>query len=154
MLSATKSRNAGKPFLNILFFLSLILITVFPQDRIHRRVIPERPTPRDFGKYTNQMDWFTRAKGKRSLAVKTYEQQLANGIRNEQKEVYEDGFNAKDKKTTINKTLLSNGFQLIETIYQTWDGSNWLNRYRFSYTYDGNNNRTEELYQYWNGSAG
>jgi hypothetical protein len=33
-----------KTFLQTLFFLLLFLITAFPQNKIHRGVIPEKPT--------------------------------------------------------------------------------------------------------------
>jgi len=40
-----------------------------------------------------------------------------------------------------------------EQLFQAWDGYDWLNQYRFSYTYNGNNNQTEQLFQTWDGSA-
>jgi YD repeat-containing protein len=38
-------------------------------------------------------------------------------------------------------------------LYQTWNGSAWVNSYQNTYTYDANNNLTSELDQDWNGSA-
>ena len=51
------------------------------------------------------------------------------------------------------KQYLDNGFLLIEGIRQTWDGSAWVNSEKYSYTYDGNNNQTEESHQSWDGSC-
>ncbi|MBK7378892.1 MAG: T9SS type A sorting domain-containing protein [Ignavibacteriales bacterium] len=42
---------------------------------------------------------------------------------------------------------------LIEELYQIWDGSAWENEIKYSYTYDVNNNKTEYLWQSWDGSA-
>ena len=42
---------------------------------------------------------------------------------------------------------------LTEWLMQDWDGSAWVNDSKYSYTYDGNNNQTEELFQFWDGSA-
>jgi hypothetical protein len=36
---------------------------------------------------------------------------------------------------------------------QNWINPNWVNNYRYVISYDGNNNRTELLYQVWNGST-
>ena len=41
----------------------------------------------------------------------------------------------------------------IESLFQTWDGSAWVNYSKISHTYDGNNNQIESLYQTWVGSA-
>ena len=62
-------------------------------------------------------------------------------------------FEAKDLRTTINKTLFDNGFLLIEEIYQPWRNSAWENGWKYLYTYDVNNNLTEEFGQTWYGSA-
>jgi hypothetical protein len=61
--------------------------------------------------------------------------------------------NTKDRRTNINKTLLGNGFLLIEIIVQHWDGSAWVNRDKSSTTYDVNNNPIEEIGQTWNSTA-
>ena len=63
-----------------------------------------------------------------------------------------DIFNNKESRTLVNKTILDNGFLLIEQLNHRWDGSNWVNDWKNTYTYDGNNNKTEELYQRWDGS--
>ena len=36
---------------------------------------------------------------------------------------------------------------------QTYDDSVWVNYFKSSYIYDGNNNKIEELLQDWDGSA-
>mgnify|MGYP001476556554 CR=1 FL=1 len=38
-------------------------------------------------------------------------------------------------------------------LYQDWDGSAYVNDYRYQYTYDDNNNRTEYTRQDWDGAA-
>ena len=40
-----------------------------------------------------------------------------------------------------------------QSIRQRWNGSAWVDANKYSYRYDENNNRTEELVQQWNGSA-
>jgi len=42
---------------------------------------------------------------------------------------------------------------LTEDLSQFWSGSSWVNGYKLSYTYDGNNNRTDELMQDWDDST-
>ena len=56
-------------------------------------------------------------------------------------------FNGKESRTIVSKTILDNGFLLFESIEQDWDGSNWVNNRKWAYTYDGNNNRIEQLFQ-------
>jgi len=63
-----------------------------------------------------------------------------------------DIFRDKESRTIINKTILDNGFLLIEELGQTWIGSNWVNSFKSTYTYDGNNNMIEELWQHWDTS--
>ena len=155
MLSATKSRFTGKTFLQILFFLLLILITAFPQDRIHRGAIPEGLNTETFWEIhkPNAFD-LQRLNGRESLPLKSKNSNWQMGLRNQQKEFYEEeGFNANDTRITINKKQLGNGFLLIEEIYLNWNGSAWVNNFKQSYTYDGNNNLAEDLYQTWDGFA-
>ena len=49
-----------------------------------------------------------------------------------------DIFNSKETRTLINKTILDNGFLLIEELRQDWDGSNWVNGRKATYNYDVN----------------
>ena len=147
MLSATKSRFTGKTFLQILIVFSLFLITAFPQDRIHRGGIPEKLTAKRFWEnYKPNAYSLQGLNDIESLLLKSESSNWQTALRNPQREFYEEeGFNAKDTRTTINKTIFGNGFLLIEEIYQTRDGSAWVNAEKYSYTYDGNNNRIEIL---------
>jgi hypothetical protein len=40
-----------------------------------------------------------------------------------------------------------------EDLYQTWNGSDWVNVYRYAYTFDGSGHETEEVDQSWNGTS-
>jgi len=73
-------------------------------------------------------------------------------LRNQQKEFYEEEFYAKDSRIIINKTILGDGFLLIENIFQIWDGFAWVDSIKTSNTYNINNNIIEELMQTWDGS--
>jgi len=42
---------------------------------------------------------------------------------------------------------------LTEELIQRWISSAWANDRKYSYTYDGDNNRIEKLYESWNASA-
>jgi len=75
-------------------------------------------------------------------------------LKNQQKEFYEEGFNVEDSRALIYRTLLENGYSLIETIHQIWDGANWVNDYRIQYTYNVNNLLIEELSQLYSGGSG
>ena len=66
------------------------------------------------------------------------------------KQFYENNIG---NKTVINKKLLENGFLLIYEIYQDWDGSIWVNDWKYSHTYDEKNNETGYLEQSWNVST-
>ncbi|MCW8803978.1 MAG: DUF3836 domain-containing protein, partial [Ignavibacteriaceae bacterium] len=63
-----------------------------------------------------------------------------------------DIFKKNECRIQINKTILQNGFLLMEHTIQDWNGSNWVNDWRYTYTYDGNNNMIEEVSQEWFGS--
>jgi len=49
-----------------------------------------------------------------------------------------DNFSDSDSRIIINKKILDNGFLLIEELLQSWDGSNWVNSDKSTYTYDVN----------------
>ena len=38
-----------------------------------------------------------------------------------------------------------NGYFLSETFEQTWDGADWVDDWKYTYSYDANYNCTEEL---------
>lgn len=63
-------------------------------------------------------------------------------------------FDTEDTRAITKKTKLDNGFLLIETISQNWVAilADWKNSINLSYTYDGNNNLSEEIWQNWNNS--
>ena len=144
-----------KKLLLILILSALYLTTASPQDRIHREVIPEKATNEKLLEIQKSNAFGLQGLNDiESLLLKSKSSNWQTALRNPQRKFYdEEGFNAKDTRTNINKTLLGNGFLLIEEIYQTWDSSAWVNSSKGSYTYDGNNNLTEALIQYWDGSA-
>jgi len=41
---------------------------------------------------------------------------------------------------------------LTNNLAQDWIDMVWVNNHMFSFTYDGNNNQTERLTQHWNGT--
>ena len=49
------------------------------------------------------------------------------------------------ERTIINKTVLGNGFLLVENIRENLDGDKWIYNYMFAWIYDGNDNITEEI---------
>jgi hypothetical protein len=63
-----------------------------------------------------------------------------------------ENFKDKESRIILNKTILDNGFLLIEELWQSWDGSNWVNDFRETYTYDGNSNLIETIEQDWDGA--
>ena len=75
-------------------------------------------------------------------------------LQNQQKEFYHEVYNEKDSRTLISNTLLDNGYLLIETIHQLWDGVNWVNHRWIQYIYDANNLLIEELTQKYQNSTG
>ena len=110
----------------------LVLLTSlqsFSQDRIQRGVIPERPTAERIREmYKPAANDLPGLNERESLLLKTKSSRWQKELTNQQKEFYqEEKFNAKDARTTINKTLLSNGFLVIEEFYQYWDDSAWAN---------------------------
>ena len=109
-----------KTFLRILFFFSLFLITAFSQDRIHRGVLPDKHTTERLREiHKPNVDDLQGLNDIESLLLKSKSSDWQTALRNQQREFYEEGFNAKDTRTTINKTLLDNGFLLIEKITNT-----------------------------------
>ena len=144
-----------KTFLQTLFFFFLLLTIVFSQNRTHRGVVPDKPTNERLREiHKPNADELQGLNDIESLLLKSKSSDWQTALRNPESEFYEEeGFSVKDTRTTINKTLLSNGFLPIEAIHQTWGGSAWVNGSKSSYTHDGNNNLIEYLYQTWDGSA-
>lgn len=129
----------------------LFAIIAFSQERNRFGVLPDKPTserPREIHK--PNVDDLPRFEVIESLLMKSKSSNWQTSLRNQQRDFYEvEGFDAKDTRTTINKTLLGDGFLLIEQIQQTWDGSALVNTDKSSFTYNQNNNLTEEVYQSW-----
>ena len=42
---------------------------------------------------------------------------------------------------------------MIEELKENWDGSNWVNNWKNTFSYDGNNNRIERFRETWTGST-
>lgn len=141
----------------VVFIIWLALtLNCFTQDKIFKGEFSEK-----FNKerrkeiYNPNVDVFKRIKDLDSILLKTQNNTWQTALRNPQREFYEEeGFNAKDTRTTINKTLFGDGFLLIEESGQIWDSSNsaWVNYSKDSYVYDVNNNQTEWIRQFWGGS--
>ncbi|MCL4280399.1 MAG: hypothetical protein KJZ60_12090, partial [Ignavibacteriaceae bacterium] len=144
-----------KNLFHTLFFLLLFLIATFPQDRIHKRITPEKLTAkRNLELLKSNVDDLHGLHNKESLLFKSKSSNWQTASRNLQREFYEEeGFDTKDTRTIINKTLLGGGFLVVEIIWEEWNGSNWVKNYRYSYSYDGNDNLTNDSLQTWVGSA-
>jgi len=144
-----------KTFLKTLFFLSLFLITAFPQNITQKGVLPDKLiTDRLREIHKSNAGGLQGLNDLETLMLKSKSGNLQTALRNHQREFYgTKGLDTKDKRTTINKTILGNGFLLIEETNQRWNGSAWVNSWKYSNTYDENNNQTEFLWQDWNGSA-
>ena len=108
--------------------LTLFSLTLFPQHKMNKPSFGEN--------ITDPFD-------KNSKTV----------LEEHQRGIFDEGFSAASTRTIINKTLLENGFLLIEYIHQDWGGLAWVNHYKYSYSYDVNNNWIGRLQQHWNGSA-
>lgn len=61
--------------------------------------------------------------------------------------------NTKSERTLIKKVFLTGGFLQVQKIRQDWNGFNWVNSNKCSYTYDGNNNEIEVQEQCCDGSG-
>jgi hypothetical protein len=143
-----------KSLIHILISSALFASIALPQDKIFKEVFSEKFTNERLKKIHNpNVDDLQRINDIESLLLKSQNNTWQKVFRNPHREFYEEeGFNAKDTRTTINKTLLGDGFLLIEEYEQYWDSSAWVNHSKDSYTYDVNNNQTEWLQQNWDGS--
>ncbi len=63
-------------------------------------------------------------------------------------EIFKEG----ETRTLVNKTILDNGFLLIESLLQYWQDSIWVYIQKYLYAYDVNNNMIEWLWQNWGGN--
>jgi len=144
-----------KNLFHILFFLLLFLIAAFPQDRIHKVITPEElAAKRILELLQSNAGDLQELHVRESLLSKSKTSNWQTASGNLQREFYEEvGFDTKDTRTTINKTLLGGGFLVVEIIWEEWNGSSWVKNYRYSYSYDGNDNLTNDSLQTWVGSA-
>ena len=144
-----------KKLLQILILSAYFSTTASPQDRIHREVIPENlNTERLLETHQFSAGGLQGMDYREYLRSKSESINLKTALRNQQVRFYEaEGFDTRDSRTTIKRTLLGNGFLLTEVILKLWDSSAWMNAVKRSYKYDGNNNETEQLWQQWDNSA-
>ena len=146
-----------KSLIHILILSSLFASIALPQDKILKEVFSKKFTNEKLQKVHNpNVDDLQRINDIESVLLKSQNNKWQTALRNPNREFYEEKtFIEKDTRTTINKTLLGDGFLLIEEYEQYWDSSSssWVNHSKDSYTYDGNNNQTEWLAQYWSGST-
>jgi hypothetical protein len=128
----------------------------FAQDKIFKDEISKKFTSEKLKETQNPNDdVFQRINDIKSLRQKSQKNIWHTEIRNPKSEFYkEERLNARDTRTTINKTLLDNGFLLLEEYGQRWDSlsSVWVNSSKDSYVYDVNNNQTDWISQFWGGS--
>lgn len=64
-----------------------------------------------------------------------------------------EGSIEKKSRTIVTKTLLDDNYLRVESIYQTWNGTTWVNDSRDTYLYDQMNNNVQSTYQTWNGTT-
>jgi hypothetical protein len=80
-----------KNLLHILFFLSLFLITAFPQDRIHRGIMPEELTAkRILELLQSNAGELQRLHHRESLLLKSKSSNWQTASKNLQREFYEE----------------------------------------------------------------
>ena len=117
-----------KLIFSIIFFVFFSCpLEIFSQFPNEREIIPEELFPENttFNSISNEQIWYL---------------------------IKSDIFTSKESRTIPSKTILENGFLLFEQTKQDWDGSNWVNLWKPTYTYDRSNNMIEELWQDWDGS--
>jgi len=142
------------------FFNTLLSVTIFLSFQAFTQVInkkvflPERPTTEKLKEiHKSNVDALGGLIGNKYWLLNSENSQWGKVLRNQQEGFYiEERFNGKDSRTTIKKILLDDGFLLIEMIEQDWSSSAWVNLWKSTYIYDGNNNMIEELWQDWDGS--
>jgi hypothetical protein len=110
----------------VLFITWLALIlNSFAQDKIFKEVFSEKFTNEKLHKIHNpNVDVFQRINDIDSLLLKSQNNKWQTALRNPNREFYEEeGFDVKNTRTAINKTLLGDSFLLIEEYDQYWDSS-------------------------------
>ena len=56
-------------------------------------------------------------------------------------------------RSTFSKSVTSNGYEFESIIYQSWNGSMWINALRYDYTYNAQSWMTENLARNWIGNS-
>ena len=142
-------------FIHTLSIFLFLLTIVFPQGRMSNGVSVKNILAKRFLEIEqSNEEVLHRLNGRNSFPSKFKSGNWNSLIQNQQKESYNEVYNTKDTRTLIFKTRLDNGYLLIETIYQLWDGVSWVNHLWIQYTYDTNNLLIEEFSQiYWNGNG-
>ncbi len=144
-----------KSIITITALLLLLSFQTFSQDKNHKRELLEKINIEKLMEmHKSNVDALEGLNDNKYWLLNPKNRRWEQVLRNQQEGFYiEDEFNIKESRTIIKKTLLGDGFLLIEYIIQEWDGTAWLNATKSSNTYDGNNNLTEVLFQSWDGSA-
>ena len=134
--------------------LTIFSLTIFlsfhtlSQESNQAREIPER-----LREIKNQnTDDLQRLTDKECFLSKFENSGWQTTLRNIERIFFEqDRFDTKETRITIIKTLLDNGFMLIENINQNWDGFAWVNTSKEDYACDQSNNQIERILQHWTG---
>ncbi len=126
-----------KSYNTILIFILKHYLEQFcvSSDKIHNNLFSEKFTNERSKRIATiqNVDVLQRINDIESLLLKSQNKTWQTALRNSKREFYgEEEFNEKDTRTTINKTLLGDGFLLIEEIEQHWDGFAWVNSQKIS----------------------
>lgn len=112
-------------------------LTLEKRMEVHRMnsSVLNEPTE-DFSRHDNFFFQDRRGKLSKEQPVNFFESKIAN---------------SQDSRKIIMKSFLDNGFLLIESIRQYWDGYSWINSVKSLQTYDEDNNQSLKLHQFWDG---
>ncbi|HSD64633.1 MAG TPA: T9SS type A sorting domain-containing protein [Ignavibacteriaceae bacterium] len=125
--------------MKILIFLTFLSITAFPQDRFHNVLLDGKFIPENLLAMQKSAGYnLERLNNRESFLLRSQ----SNNI---------DGYKAIQQRD-IYKEVLDNGFYLIESIYQSWNGFDWKDSIKSSYTYE-NSNLIEIIDRSWDGSV-
>lgn len=123
----------------ILIFFTLLSITAFPQDRFHNMRLDGKFIPKNLPAIQKSAGYNQeRLNNRESLLLRFKSTNMNRDKAIQQREIY--------------KEVLDNGFYLLESIYQLWNGSDWRDSIKSSYTYE-NSNLIEIIDRVWDGSA-
>jgi len=142
-------------FLHTLSLFLFFLTIGFPQQRMNNRIMAEKFAAERYLEINQPIEEVLHnLNGSDSFPSKSKSGNWNSSLQNQQRESYNEVYNTKDTRTLIFKTRLDNGYLLIETIYQLWDGVNWVSDLWIQYTYDTNNLLIEEFTQKYQISTG